>query len=84
MSREGLRNFVRAVEHSAALRRQVIKAHVPNELITIAVSNGFAVREQDLRDDAICSDVQSWFDRSWIHPGKSKLGPIHLTDQHPS
>ncbi len=81
MSREGLRNFVQAVEHSASLRRQVIEANLPEELITIAASNGFAVREQDLREDAICSDVQSWFDRSWVHPAKP--GPVHTRNSLP-
>jgi len=68
MSREGLKNFVHAVEHSAALRKEVTHATAPQDLIAIATTHGFAVCEQDLKDDLICSDLQSWFDRTWIHP----------------
>ena len=68
MSREGLKNFVHAIEHSAALRKDVTHAKTPQDLVAIASAHGFAVCVQDLKDDLICSDIQSWFDRSWIHP----------------
>ena len=68
MSREGLKRFVHAVEHSAALRKVVNQAIAPQELVAIAISNGFVVSEQDLKDDAVCSEVGAWFDRSWIQP----------------
>jgi predicted ribosomally synthesized peptide with nif11-like leader len=68
MSREGLKDFVHAVEHSAALRRQVLQANVPHHLVNLATAHGFAVSEKDLNDDLICTELQSWFDRSWIQP----------------
>lgn len=67
MSRQALKDFVHALEHSAGLRRQVSKTSTLSDVLLCARQNGFAVTTDDLKSDSTCERVGSWFARSWIH-----------------
>ena len=66
MSRQGLKDFVHAVEHSAALRRQLQQQESIEDFVAMARDNGFPVSETDFRDDERCEQVERWFANSWI------------------
>ena len=66
MSRQGLKDFVHAVEHSAALRRQLQHQESMEDVVAMARDHGFPVSEVDFRDDERCEQVERWFANSWI------------------
>jgi len=66
MSREALRDFVRAAEHSAGLRRELHDVSEPTALIALAKRYGFAINLRDLEDDERCEQLEAWFKSSWI------------------
>ncbi len=66
MSRQGLKDFVHAVEHSAALRREFHQLDSMHALLAMAHKFGFSVSETDLKDDETCAQIEAWFARSWI------------------
>ena len=66
MSRQGLKDFVHALEHSAALRRQLHQRPSIAAMVSFARENGFPVRESDFRDDELCEQLEHWFAVSWI------------------
>jgi hypothetical protein len=71
MSREALREFVHAVEHSAALRRDCHQVEDAEGLIVLALRYGFAINHQDLDDDARCEAIDAWFATSRIQRKRS-------------
>ncbi|WP_114992265.1 Nif11-like leader peptide family natural product precursor [Synechococcus sp. UW179A] len=64
MSREALSSFVHALEHSAALRRQLHACSDDAEIVSLARSLDFAVNRADLIEDKQASTLESWFSRS--------------------
>ena len=66
MSRQGLKDFVHAMEHSASLRREVHKLDSIDAVVKMAKQLGFSVCGADLNDDERCEQVERWFANSWI------------------
>ena len=66
MSRQGLKDFVHALEHSSSLRRQLHQHSSIDAVVGLARDNGFAVSETDFQEDARCDQVERWFAKSWI------------------
>ena len=66
MSREALRDFLRAVEHHQGLRRDVAQCRDDDQLLALARCHGFNVIQQDLSDDARESAITRWFKTSRI------------------
>ena len=66
MSREALRDFLRAVEQHQGLRRDAAQCSHDNQLLALARRHGFNVIQRDLRDDARDSAITRWFETSRI------------------
>ena len=66
MSRQGLKDFVQALEHSASLRSELHKLDSIDAVVMMAKRLGFAVCAADLQDDERCEQVERWFANSWI------------------
>ena len=66
MSREGFKDFVHAVEHSAALRRDLKQHTTIVRVVRLAQANGFSVQASDFDNDALCDQMAAWFASSWI------------------
>ena len=66
MSREGLANFLRAVDHHQGLRREALACSNDDDLISLARANGFALNAADLHADAMDSAMGQWFTTSRI------------------
>ena len=66
MSRQGLKDFVHAMEHSASLRSELQKLDSINAVVNMAKQLGFSVCAADLHDDERCEQVERWFENSWI------------------
>lgn len=66
MSRQGLKDFVHALEHSAALRRQLQLQPSIDAVVAFARENGFPVSASDFDDDERCEQLERWFANSWI------------------
>ena len=71
MSREDLKCFLNAVNHSAEIRR-AIKGLCDNdqEIVKIAKKYGFNITKQDFQDDIEFEKIRSWFKLSEIGPIK--------------
>lgn len=67
MSRQGFQDFVHAVEHSAALRRDLKQHSTIERVVKLAQANGFSVQASDFDNDAQCEQMAAWFASSWIH-----------------
>ena len=66
MSREALKDFLRAVEHHQGLRRDVAQCSDDDQLLALARRHGFKVVQRDLREDAQESAITRWFETSRI------------------
>ena len=66
MSREGLADFLRAVDHHHGLRREAAQCSDDDQLLALARRHGFNVIQRDLRDDARDSAITRWFETSRI------------------
>ena len=66
MSREALRDFLRAVEHHQGLRHDAAQCRDDDQLLALAQRHGFNVIQQDLCDDARESAITRWFETSRI------------------
>ena len=66
MSREGLADFLRAVDHHQGLRREAAQCSDDDQLLALARRHGFNVIQRDLRDDARDSAITRWFETSRI------------------
>ena len=66
MSRQGLKDFVHAMEHSASLRSELHKLDSIDAVVMMAKRLGFAVCAADLQADERCEQVERWFANSWI------------------
>lgn len=71
MSRQALHDFVHAVEHSAALRRDCHLVENTEELIALARRYGFAISAKDLDEDERSVAMEAWFHASWIQRQRS-------------
>ena len=66
MSREALRDFLRALEHHQGLRRDAAQCRDDNQLLALARRHGFNVIQRELCDDARESAITCWFETSRI------------------
>lgn len=66
MSREALRDFLRAVEHHQGLRHDAAQCRDDDQLLALARRHGFHVTQRDLRADARESAITRWFETSQI------------------
>lgn len=66
MSRKALKDFVHAVEHSAALRRELHAISATSDLLELAHRWGFSINQQDLDEDERCGALEDWFEASRI------------------
>ena len=64
MSREALKDFLHAVERSPRLRQAVQSCGSVEDLIALAISNGFRLQKLDLIRDAEDTRISDWFERS--------------------
>ena len=61
MSIQGLNDFLYALEHSASLRRDLKNCESDNDLINLAIKNGFPVMEIDLKASEQSERIEQWF-----------------------
>ena len=66
MSREGFSDFVRALERSPGLRRELQNLATLDAAIALARRTGFSVSAGDFQADAHCSKIANWFNDSRI------------------
>jgi len=66
VSREGLADFLRAVDHHQGLRREAAQCSDDDQLLALARRHGFNVIQRDLRDDVQDSAITRWFETSRI------------------
>ena len=64
MSREELKNFVRAVERNYSLRKEIHRCNSYNDLFHIAQQFGFNISLKDFEEDKNFSDTREWFEKS--------------------
>ena len=64
MSREGLRRFVHALEHSASLRRELAGCDDDDGILALARRLDFAVSASDLIEDPQSTSLDGWWKRS--------------------
>ena len=71
MSREDLKSFLHAVNHSSALRRSLKEScNKDLEIIQLAKEYGFNITTKDLEDDMKFEVIRLWFKSSVIEPIK--------------
>ncbi len=68
MTREGLSDFLRAIEHNASLRRKLKECSSNDSLLKLAKDYGFKVELYDLQNESEANKIESWFKLSQIHP----------------
>ena len=66
MSREGLADFLRAVDHHHGLRREAAQCSDDDQLLALARRHGFNVIQRDLLEDVQDSAITRWFETSRI------------------
>lgn len=66
MSREGLADFLRAVDHHQGLRREALACSNDEDLINLARANGFSLNAADLHSDGVDTAMGRWFETSRI------------------
>ena len=66
MSREGLADFLRAVDHHQGLRREAAQCSDDDQLLALARRHGFNVIQRDLLEDVQDSAITRWFETSRI------------------
>ena len=75
MTREGLRGFIHASEHSASLRQKIKKCTDTKSFVELAKNYGFSITQEDIRREEEFSQIEEWFKTSKIspfHPYSSK------------
>ena len=73
MSRENLKDFFYAVEHSAKLRETIKKqCDTPSKIIELAQEYGFNITIEDFAQDDEAQRIDSWFKKSKLLPIKKK------------
>ena len=73
MSREELRLFVNALEHSLSLRKELSNLDNLDNLISIAKKYGFNINKTDLKQDKKINSFLDWFEKSKIYPLRKDL-----------
>ena len=66
MSREDLRNFVKAVERNPSIQRALKQCNNRQKLLEIAAKYDFHITQRDLDEDNIAEEIKGWFDISKI------------------
>ena len=66
MSREDLRNFVKAIEHNVFVREKLNECKTANDLIILAKNFGYTISFKDFKYDKAASEYESWFKESKI------------------
>ena len=66
MSREGLKNFVQAVERNQSLQRALQQCKNTQMLIEIAARYDFHITQNDLDEDNSAEEITTWFKISRI------------------
>ena len=85
MSREGLADFLRAVDHHQGLRREAAQCSDDDQLLALARRHGFNVIQRDLLEDVQDSAITRWFETSRIQRSfKSKPFPSTPSQSIPS
>ena len=72
MTREELKKFVYAAEHSSSLRRKLNTCYSNQKIIDLANSYGFSFSLKDLKEDESSENVTKWFAISEIAPFKKR------------
>ena len=70
MTREAFKHFLRAVERSPELRKQMNQCKSNQGLLELAKNNGFIINFQDVKEDLIANKIDNWFHSSKINPIK--------------
>lgn len=70
MTRENLSDFIRAIEHSYSLKREVKNCKNINQIISTAANYGFNITTTDIEEDELIEEIAKWFEISEIHPIK--------------
>ncbi len=68
MSREGFSEFIRALERSSALRRELKNCDNINSVLELSAKYKFKVTFNDLQNDSNLSSIEEWFRESRIDP----------------
>ncbi len=67
MSREDLRNFIKAVEHNIFVREKLALCRTKNELMLLAKNYGYSITLEDFKYDKKASKFEAWFKKSRIN-----------------
>tara|TARA_B100000965_G_scaffold191904_1_gene160176 strand:+ start:2510 stop:2725 length:216 start_codon:yes stop_codon:yes gene_type:complete len=70
MSREEFRNFVKTIECNTLIKDKLTQCKTSEDLILLARKYGYSITSEDLKNDRIASDFDSWFKESRINPLK--------------
>ena len=68
MTREGLSDFLRAVERNASLRKELKQCADNDAFLKIANAYGFKVALNDLQEEEDADRLENWFKVSKINP----------------
>ncbi len=72
MSREDLNSFFKAVERSAALRKEIKGCKDQQSIIKLANAYGFFISIKDIAEDDKANKIFEWFKTSKISPLNNK------------
>ncbi len=72
MSREDLNSFFKAVERSAALKKEIKGCKDQKSIIQLAKAYGFFISIKDIAEDDEANKIFEWFNSSKISPLKNK------------
>ena len=70
MSRQGLKDFLYAVEHSYLLRTKLKACLDRDKILELATDYGFCITTKDLKEDEHAKRVQRYFKLNQIPPLK--------------
>ncbi len=66
MTREGLSEFLNAIDRSSKLRRELVKCKDKESLLRIAANYGFPINAKDLAEDEAAEKISNWFNLSKV------------------
>tara|TARA_B100000700_G_scaffold100832_1_gene113633 strand:+ start:239 stop:460 length:222 start_codon:yes stop_codon:yes gene_type:complete len=68
MSREELRNFVKAAEHNIQVKEKLVQCKRSEDIILLGKKYGYSIKLEDFNNDKTASKFQLWFKESRINP----------------
>ena len=66
MTREGLSDFLKAIDRSSKLKRELVRCKDEKDLLELALNYGFPINIRDLEEDKAAEKINTWFELSKI------------------